>query len=209
VGGDLSGVALDAGGNLCIATFNRIRKVNAASGIISTIAGNGTSGFTGDGGLATNAELDGALGVAADGSGNVYFTDAGNHRVRKLTPAQIVKEGVVNGATFQSGGVSPGEIVTIFAGPGVTLGPATPVGIQLTPAGLVSNQAGGVQVTFDNRPAALIYVSTGQINAVVPYEVAGQTSTVLQVTFNGMAFSVLGVAIARAPGKRSSRMLRP
>ena len=201
VGGNLTGVALDAAGNLYIATFNRIRKVDAVTGIISTIAGNGTSGFTGDGGLASNAEINGATGVAVDSSGNVYLTDTQNYRVRKLAPAQIVKEGVVNGATFQAGGVAPGEIVTIFAGPGVTLGPAKALGIQLTSAGLVSNNVGGVQVTFDNHPAALIYVSAGQLNVVVPYEVAGQTSTVLQVTFNGTPTNTVTLpVVAASPG---------
>jgi uncharacterized protein (TIGR03437 family) len=201
VGGDLSGVAVDAAGNLYIATFNRIRKVNAATGIISTIAGNGTAGFSGDGGLATNGEISGALGVAVDSSGNVYFTDGNNFRVRKLTPAQIVKEGVVNGATFLAGGVAPGEIVSIFAGPGVSLGPAAPVGIQLTSAGLVSSQVGGAEVTFDSHPAPITYLSSGQINVVVPYEVAGETSTQLQVTFQGTPTNTVTLpVVASSPG---------
>ena len=201
VGGNLTGLAVDAGGNLYIATDSRIRKVNGATGIISTIGGNGTDGFSGDGGPATNAQIHAATGVAVDTSGNVYFTDIGNYRVRKLAPAQIVKEGVENGATFQAGGVAPGEIVTIFGGPGVSLGPTTGVGIQLTSAGLVSSQVAGTQVSFDGHPAALIYVSSGQLNVVVPYEVAGEASTVLQVSVNGTLTNTVTLpVVASSPG---------
>jgi uncharacterized protein (TIGR03437 family) len=201
VSGDLSGVALDSAGNLYIATATRIRKVAAATGIISTIAGTGREGFSGDGGLATNAEINGALGLAVDASGTVYFTDGSNFRVRKLTPAQIVKEGVENGATFQAGGVAPGEIVTIFAGPGVSLGPATAVGIQLTSTGLVSSQVAGTQVTFDGHAAPILYLSSSQVNVVVPYEVAGESSTVLQVTVQGTTTNTVTLpVVASSPG---------
>ena len=70
-----SAVAVDASGNLYIAdkNDNRVRKVNT-SGIITTVAGSGTPGFTGDGGLATSAQLDGPIGVAVDAAGNLYIT---------------------------------------------------------------------------------------------------------------------------------------
>src|SRR5205814_1565897 len=81
-----SGVALDASGNLYIADFfdNRIRKVDAASGIITTVAGNGSFGFAGDGGAATSASLSGPAGVAVDAGGNLYIADYANHRIRKV-----------------------------------------------------------------------------------------------------------------------------
>jgi DNA-binding beta-propeller fold protein YncE len=72
-------VALDAVGNLYIADTDnqRIRKVDA-SGTISTVAGNGTQGFSGDGGDATLAQLSSPHGVALDEAGNLYITDRGN-----------------------------------------------------------------------------------------------------------------------------------
>src|ERR1035438_3946223 len=82
VGGNLCGVAVDATGNLYITSNARIRKVDAATGIISTIAGDGTDGFSGDGGLATLAEVNGPQSIAVDASGNVYFADENNLRVR-------------------------------------------------------------------------------------------------------------------------------
>ena len=60
-----------------------MRKVDG-SGTITTVAGTGTAGFSGDGGPATSAELNGPDGVAVDGSGNLYIADSDNHRVRKV-----------------------------------------------------------------------------------------------------------------------------
>jgi hypothetical protein len=81
--------ALDLGGNLYIAdTINRrIRRVDASSGLIYTIAGNGVNGFSGDEGPALAAELSGPVSIAVDPSGRVYFADENNNRIRVLTPA--------------------------------------------------------------------------------------------------------------------------
>lgn len=80
--------ALDVNGNLYIAdTINhRIRRVDASNGIIYTIAGNGISGFSGDGGPATAAEISFPVGIAVDRLGKVYFSDESNNRIRVLTP---------------------------------------------------------------------------------------------------------------------------
>ena len=82
------GIALDKAGNLYITDYlnNRIRVVNA-SGIISTIAGGGVPGYSGDGGLATLAELYQPTDVAVDTNGNVYIADFFNNRLRKITMA--------------------------------------------------------------------------------------------------------------------------
>ena len=79
------GVALDGSGNLLIADSwnNSIRRVDA-TGTISTIAGIGVAGFGGDGGPATGAALHIPYGVAADGAGNLFIADSGNHRVRHV-----------------------------------------------------------------------------------------------------------------------------
>lgn len=84
-------VAVDTLGNLFIAdTGNRrIRKVNSA-GMITTVAGTGTDGYSGDGGPATQAALGEPVGVAVDHRGNLFLADARNHCVRRVTPAGII-----------------------------------------------------------------------------------------------------------------------
>ena len=86
-----TGIAVDNIGNLYIADDGNhcIRKVDA-NGIITTLAGTGTAGFYGDGGLAANAQLNSPRGVAVDDDGNVYIADMLNHRIRKVDPNGII-----------------------------------------------------------------------------------------------------------------------
>ena len=97
-------------------------------------------------------------------------------------------QSVVNGASFQAGQISPGELITIF---GSALGPTTPVGLQLTPDGqYVTTSLGGTTVLFDGVPAPVTYASSTQVNAIVPFELAGPTiSTQLQVSVQGILSS--------------------
>ena len=78
-----AGVTVDGSGNLYIAGNNRIRKVDAATGIITTVAGDGSYGFGGDGGPAVRAHLNPG-GVTVDGSGNIYIADTWNNCIRKV-----------------------------------------------------------------------------------------------------------------------------
>jgi sugar lactone lactonase YvrE len=99
-----NGVAVDNAGNVYIADTDNvvIRKVNTA-GVISTVAGNNTSGFSGDGGPATSAQLSYPESVAVDGSGNIYIADTSNYRVRKVTSAGTISTIVGNGTPGFSG----------------------------------------------------------------------------------------------------------
>lgn len=109
---DPSGVAVDAAGNLFISdTYNnRIRKMDT-NGIITTVAGNGTGGFSGDGGNATNATLDliGGLninavsGLCVDDQNNLYIADPGNNRIRKVNYNGIITTMAGNGNNAYSG----------------------------------------------------------------------------------------------------------
>jgi uncharacterized protein (TIGR03437 family) len=146
------GVAADASGNLYIAdTGNqRLRKVSA-DGLISTIAGNGSNGFAGDGGPALNARLFAPTSVALDATGNLYIADTGNNRIRRISP-----DGTIN--TVAGGGRS-----SLTAGND---------GIPATTAAL-----GGPQgVAVDSR--SNIYIGDTQGNHVRRVSPAGIISTI-------------------------------
>jgi uncharacterized repeat protein (TIGR01451 family) len=98
------GLAIDAAGNLYIGDLmsSHIRKV-ATTGTITTIAGNGTNGFSGDGGSATSAAIGSPSGLAVDASGTIYFADSGSSRVRAVTSDGIIRTVAGNGVWDYAG----------------------------------------------------------------------------------------------------------
>jgi uncharacterized protein (TIGR03437 family) len=107
--------------------------------------------------------------------------------------------GALNSASLTHGpAVAPGEIVTIF---GSGLGPIPGVGMQLDARGLIAKQLAGTSVTFDGMAAPLLYAGANQINAIVPFGVAGTTRTQIVVTVNGVDSPAAVEAVAAAsPG---------
>ena len=100
------GVAVDAAGDIFIAdTFNnRIREVNHATGVITTVAGDGVRGYSGDGKAATSAELDDPFGLAVDSAGDIFIADTGNNRIREVHHATgLITTVAGNGASRYSG----------------------------------------------------------------------------------------------------------
>jgi hypothetical protein len=122
------GVSVDANNNLYIADTqnNRIRKVTSA-GVITTVAGNGQPGYSGDGGPALSAALNGPAAVITDGVGNLYIADLANNRIRKVTPAGVVTTIAGNGQFGYSGD----------GGPAASASLANPAGLGLDAAGNV------------------------------------------------------------------------
>lgn len=100
-----TGIAIDAQNNVYIADRNnqRVRKIDAVSKIISTVAGSGMQGFGGDGGTAIDAMLNYPNDVAVDSAGNVYFTDQSNHRVRRVKTNGSIETIAGNGSGGYSG----------------------------------------------------------------------------------------------------------
>jgi len=98
------GVAVDATGNLYIADSGnyRIRKV-AANGIITTVAGNGVAGYSGDNGLATSAQINFPYDIEVDGAGNLYIADHNNNRIRKVAANGIITTVAGNGVAGYTG----------------------------------------------------------------------------------------------------------
>ena len=147
------GVAVDGVGNLYVAdrVNARIRKVAAGTGVITTVAGTGIAGFSGDGGMATAAQLSGPRGIALDGTGDLYIADSSNHRIRKVTAAT-------------------GRIQTV-AGTGMAgfsgdAGPATAAKLS-NPEGVALDWTGSLFITdTDNHRVRNVTAETGLITTV-------------------------------------------
>jgi hypothetical protein len=123
--GSVSGIAIvgsDGAFAMYIAEMdnNRIRKVDA-SGIITTVAGNGTEGFSGDGAAATNAELNVPSGVAFDASGNMYIADQINFRVRKVNTSGIISTFAGNGTEGYTGDGGAATNAELYGPYGITV----------------------------------------------------------------------------------------
>jgi len=144
-----TGVALDAQGNLYIADSanNVIRRVDAKTGIITTVAGDyaadeasdGLGGFSGDGGQATSARLDDPQGVAVDGAGDLFIADTFNNAIREVTPAGTIST-VVNSASASGGAPSQG---------GESSGAAPSASHLNTPYGVAIDQSTGTLYIAD------------------------------------------------------------
>jgi uncharacterized protein (TIGR03437 family) len=194
---DPKSIALDSNGYVYIADTNnnRIRKVSPA-GIITTIAGFGISGYTGDGGPAVKATLSFPHGLAIDASNNVYISDSDNNVIRLLksvTPT-ITAGGLVNAASFKPP-VSPGALASIFGSNFIGTGQS-----GAAPSVPLPDSLGGVAVSVNGKPGPVLYVNTGQINFQIPWETAPGSANIT-VSSNGIASAALNATIlAAAPG---------
>jgi sugar lactone lactonase YvrE len=117
------GIAVDAIGNIYFSDFDNqvIRKINT-SGIISTIAGTGVTGYSGDNGPAIVAKLYGPYGIAIDETGNIYFPEGENHCVRKITSSGIITTIAGNGTFGFSGDNGPATKAEFKYPGGIALG---------------------------------------------------------------------------------------
>jgi hypothetical protein len=164
------GVAIDKIGNLYIADANnnRIRQVIAATGIITTVAGSGLTGhgnggFSGDGGPASEAQLNYPTHVAMDGAGNVYIADSENHRIRQVLAATgIITTVAGSGLTGNGNGG--------FSGDG---GPATDAQLNY-PSGVAVDGQGNLFIADNsNHRIRKVIAATGVITTVAGSGIAG------------------------------------
>ena len=186
------GITLDAAGNIY---FNddlnyRTRRISAGSGIITTIAGNGVAGFSGDGGPATSASLSGNFGAAVGTSGNLYIADSTNNRIREVYgatapgPIPAITSGGVVPIYSTSNTIQPGSWISIF-GNNLATGIATWNSDFPTTLGDIS-------VTIDGKLAYLWYVSPTQINLQAPDDTnTGKAASVVVTTPSGTATSTV------------------
>ena len=148
-------VAVDAAGNLYIADWvnSRIRKVTS-NGIIGTVAGNGTPGNSGDGGIATNAELANPTRVALDAAGNLYIADTGNFLIRKVDASGTINTVAGDGAKF------------------LGVGPATSAWLSL-PNGVAADASGNLYIADSGNNRVAKVTADGTISTVAGIGTAG------------------------------------
>ena len=152
------GVVTDANGNIFISdsTNNRIRRVDAVSGKISTLAGTGAPGYTGDGGIGTVAEVNQPSGLTIDGAGNLYFSDTGNSVIRRLDAVTgFISTVAGNGIQGYAGNGAAATAAEVSLPQGVSFDPSGNMYIadtgnnvvrQVNTSGIISTIAGnGVQ----------------------------------------------------------------
>ena len=170
-----AGVALDTNGNLFIAdAYNcRVRRVDASTGIITTFAGSGQSGVSGDGGLATSVDIS-PVGVAIESSGNLLIADADSKRVRRVNLSTNIVATVAGNGEF------------CFYGDG---GPALAASL-CAPQGLTADPSGNL-LAYDSNNGRIrrINAETGQITTVAgggnPADGLGDNAPATQATFSG------------------------
>ncbi|MGD0668821.1 MAG: hypothetical protein ABSB23_14775 [Bryobacteraceae bacterium] len=190
-----TGIAVDSVGNVFFSDAGAsVRKIYV-NGPIITIAGNGSVGYSGDGGLATGASLNGPTGMAVDAKGNVYVADSANNAVRLLQFATTGMQlaAVTNAATNLTGAIAPGEVVVLY---GSGLGPGSLATYQPV-NGDVPVSVGGVSVYFNGSPGPVLYASSTQVAAIVPFGLTGASAQVY-VADQGQTSAPLNVALAPA-----------
>ncbi|HUP02766.1 MAG TPA: putative Ig domain-containing protein [Bryobacteraceae bacterium] len=211
------GVAVDSGGNIYIADTdnNRVRMVTASNGKVNTIAGNGASGYAGDGGSALNAEVSYPWDIAVDSAGTVYIADTFNNAIRRVANG-VITTIAGGGAGFLGGGPTNGIIVnaadglTVDAGGNVyvadtddqriiELSPPAPVITGVSPAS--ASQLGqsitltvtgsgffaGATIDWNGAPLTTTFVSGSQLTAVVPANLVSSVGTAAITVVNPSA----------------------
>jgi uncharacterized protein (TIGR03437 family) len=168
-----AGVAVDGAGNLYIADFSNhaVRKVSG--GIITTLAGTGVAGFSGDNGPAKQAQLNGPSGVAVDQAGNVYVADSGNQVVRKIAPNGVI-------STFAGMFGNPGS-----SGDG---GPAVSAQLAL-PSAVANDNSGNVYITDASANRVRIVKPDGSIDTIAGLGLpgySGDNGPARLARFNGL-----------------------
>ncbi len=166
------GMAVNHGGSIVIADMNnhRIRRIKSdfLGGVIVTIAGNGTAGFSGDGGPATAAELNTPQGIFWDASNNVYFGDHFNHRLRKIDASGVITTIAGNGTAGFSGDGGPATAAELYYPSGVTMDAAGNIYIadmynncirKVNTSGIISTVAGNTIAGYSGDGGAATLAS--------------------------------------------------
>jgi len=192
------GLAVDASGNLYISDIsnNVVRKVDT-SGTIKTVAGNGTYGYSGDGGAATSAEMRDPWGLAVDASGNLYIADRYNYRVRMVSPSGTITTVAGNGNCCYGGDGGPATSAELY-----------------DPTGVAVDAAGNVYIA-DYYNERVRKVAGGTITTVAgngSYGYTGDGGSAIGATFRypyGVAVDAAGIVAVTDQNNNAVRLLTP
>ena len=194
-------LALSSNGDLYIADSgnNRIRMVSP-SGVITTVAGTGVAGFSGDGGPAPQAELSFPTAIALSSTGALLIADGGNRRVREVSPTGTITTVAGNGTLGLSGD----------GGPATQAGLSEPLGVAAGPGGIYVADAwndvvrrilpSGVIETVAGAADGLQFPVAVALNAAGDIFVADWSNRVIEVTPSGAARTVAGTGVAGFSG---------
>jgi uncharacterized protein (TIGR03437 family) len=192
-------LTVDSNGNIFFSEGSRIRRVDAITHTLSTVAGTGVAGFSGDGGPALSAQLStNPSGMSADSQGNIYFAD--NNRIRVLSaPATKPRiDAPIVAASFGGGyTIASGTWMEIY---GEDLSPITR---QWAGSDFNGNQApnslSGVEVLINGKQGYIDVISPGQINAQVPDGIGTGNVSIQVVSPSGTSDPVVVTAAAQSP----------
>jgi uncharacterized protein (TIGR03437 family) len=189
----VSGVAVDAGGNVFIAEAltARIRRV-APNGIITTYAGTGTAGSAGDGGPALSAQLNWPTGMTTDAAGNLYFADRNNFKIRRISlpPGPAIRtENPVFTSFGGRAGFSSNTYLEIY---GANFATTSRLWAGADFNGVnAPTSLDGISVTINNKPAFIYYVSPTQININTPDDTVTGPVAIQVRTPNGASNTIM------------------
>lgn len=197
-----SALALDSAGDLFIADVNngRVRRVDAVTGAITTVAGNGSFGYGGDGGPATSATLTYPFGLAVDVAGNLFLADQGNERIRRVDAATGIIRTVAGNGNFGYGGDGGGATAATLA---------APTGLALDNAGnlFIADQGNGSIRRVDAGSGIITTVAGVGSPTVWPnYSPDGGVATATSLYYpTDVALDVAGNIFITEPGSNRVR----
>jgi sugar lactone lactonase YvrE len=210
------GLAIDSQGRIYVADAgnNAVRRI-AADGTVTTVAGTGTAGFSGDGGQATLAKLSAPLRLAFDTAGNLYIADSANNRIRKVTPAGIISTVAGNGTAGFAGDGGAATAARLRTPTDVAIKPDGTMYIadranfrvrKVTPAGIISTIAGTGTAGYNgddiaattarlNNPYSVAFDATGNLY-IADYD----NERLRMINTGGLITTIAGTGVATADG---------
>lgn len=206
---NIFGLAVDASGNVYVSEYygQRIRKIST-NGIVSTVVGTGVAGFTGDGGLAVNAQISNPGRISFDKNGNMYFVDYSNLRIRKVNTSGVISTVAGNGSTGYNGDGISATSASLYYPTDITLDTAS--NLIITDAsnlrirkvnattGIINTIAGNGSYGFSGDGSLATAAQFQSLNSIAVdgnnniYVVDASTNRIRMINNSGIINTVLG-----------------